>query len=246
MSNSTRDTFDESLGNGQSHLYSDRLNAIRSQLPASVRLIAVTKTVPADIIRIAYRAGIRDFGENRIQEAATKQAELHDLPEITWHLIGHLQSNKAKKALELFQWIHSVDNLKLAQRLNQLASELNLNPNICLQVKILPDPNKSGWNIPQLFDDLLALNHCKNLQIQGLMTIPPFDLNKSQTLDVFNRTRELAAEINSQNWSNIHMQQLSMGMSGDYQLAVEAGATMVRLGTIIFGERLQSGVISYQ
>ncbi|NJL62623.1 MAG: YggS family pyridoxal phosphate-dependent enzyme [Methylacidiphilales bacterium] len=232
MSNSTRDSLNESL--------CESLQAIRSQLPVSVRLIAVTKTVPADIVRIAYAAGIRDFGENRIQEAATKQAELHDLPGITWHLIGHLQTNKAKKALELFQWIHSVDNLKLAQRLNQLAGELNFNPNICLQVKILPDPNKSGWSIPQLFDDLPVLNHCKNLQFQGLMTIPPFGLTQSQILDVFNRTHELAAEIKSQGWSNIQMQQLSMGMSGDYQLAIEAGATMVRLGTILFGERLKS------
>jgi PLP dependent protein len=238
MSNSTPDTLDESL--------CDRLNSIRSQLPVSVRLIAVTKTVPADIIRIAYAAGIRDFGENRIQEAATKQIQLHDLPDITWHLIGHLQSNKAKKALELFQWIHSVDNLKLAQRLNQLAGELNLKPNICLQVKILPDPNKSGWTIPQLSDDLSALNHCKNLQFQGLMTIAPFGLNESQILDVFNRIRELAVEIKSQNWSNIHMEQLSMGMSGDYPLAIKAGTTMVRLGTILFGERLQSGVDNYQ
>jgi PLP dependent protein len=171
---------------------------------------------------------------------------LAKIADITWHLIGHLQSNKAKKALELFQWIHSVDNLKLAQRLNQLAGELNLKPNICLQVKILPDPNKSGWTIPQLSDDLSALNHCKNLQFQGLMTIAPFGLNESQILDVFNRIRELAVEIKSQNWSNIHMEQLSMGMSGDYPLAIKAGTTMVRLGTILFGERLQSGVDNYQ
>ncbi|BAZ38532.1 hypothetical protein NIES4101_44710 [Calothrix sp. NIES-4101] len=229
MSNSKRDFLDESLR--------ERITTIRSQLPPSVRLIAVTKTVPADIIRIAYAAGIRDFGENRIQEATTKQAQLHDLPDVTWHLIGHLQTNKAKKALEQFQWIHSVDNLKLAQRLNQLAGELNLQPNICLQIKILPDSNKAGWEIPQLLEDLFALNQCKNLQFQGLMTIPPLGLNELQTLEVFNCASELAADIQSQGWSNIHMQQLSMGMSGDYQLAIKAGATMVRLGTILFGER---------
>lgn len=216
----------------------ERIAKIRAQLPTSVRLIAVTKQVPAEVIRIAYKAGIRDFGENRVQEAIAKQKELQDLsPDVTWHLIGHLQSNKAKKALENFSWIHSVDNLKLAQRLNELAKQLGVTPNVCLQVKILPDPNKSGWSIPQLLADLPALNCCQNLQIQGLMTIPPLNLKDAEILDVFNRTRELAQKINEQNWSHIHMHHLSMGMSGDYQLAVQAGATMVRLGTILFGER---------
>jgi pyridoxal phosphate enzyme (YggS family) len=214
-----------------------RINTIRAQIPDSVRLIAVTKQFPASVIRIAYAAGIRDFGENRIQEAETKQAELHDLPDITWHFIGNLQSNKAKKALELFQWIHSLDNLKLAQRLDDLATQLNVKPNVCLQVKILPDPNKSGWTVPELLADLPTLNSYKSLQIQGLMTIPPLGLNESQTLDVFNYTRKLAKDITAQNWSNIHLQELSMGMSNDYQLAIQADATMVRLGTILFGAR---------
>ncbi|MBW4617240.1 MAG: YggS family pyridoxal phosphate-dependent enzyme [Desmonostoc vinosum HA7617-LM4] len=218
---------------------SERIATIRSSLPTSVRLIAVTKQVPAQIVRSAYAAGIRDFGESRIQEAAIKQAELQDLPDVTWHFIGHLQSNKAKKALEQFQWIHSVDNLKLAQRLNQLAQELGVSPQVCLQVKFLLDPNKAGWSVPELLADLSTLNRYKNLQIQGLMTIPPAGLNDPEILDVFARNRELAKEIQEQNWSNIKMQHLSMGMSGDYQLAVQAGATMVRLGTILFGDRLQ-------
>ena len=215
----------------------ERIHAIRSKLPDSVRLIAVTKTVTSEVIRSAYDAGIRDFGENRIQEAISKQNDLQDLTDITWHFIGHLQSNKAKKALQHFSWIHSVDNLKLAQRLHNLAAELGVTSPVCLQVKILPDPSKSGWHIPELMTDLPALNQCKNLQIQGLMTIPPRGLSIIQTLDVFNRTRELAAEIQSQNWSHIQMKHLSMGMSGDYNLAIQAGATMVRLGTILFGER---------
>ena len=216
---------------------SQRITTIWASLPPSVRLIAVSKTFPAEDIRAAYNAGIRDFGENRIQEAASKQAELQDLPDITWHFIGRLQSNKAKKALELFDWIHSVDNLKLAQRLNQLAQELGVSPQVCLQVKILPDPNKSGWSVPELLADLPALNQCKDLQIQGLMTIPPLGLNETQTIDVFNTTSDLAKEIQKQNWSHLKMQELSMGMSGDYQLAVPAGSTMVRLGTILFGQR---------
>ncbi|WP_067775965.1 YggS family pyridoxal phosphate-dependent enzyme [Nostoc sp. NIES-3756] len=216
---------------------SERITQIQASLPPSVRLIAVTKQMPTEVIRAAYAAGIRDFGENRIQEAASKQADLLDLPDITWHFIGHLQTNKAKKALEQFDWIHSVDNLKLAQRLDQLGQELGVKPQVCLQVKILPDPNKSGWTIPELLVDLPALDLCKNLQIQGLMTIPPFGLNDAEISYVFNSTCKLAKEIAEQPWTHIQMNELSMGMSGDYQLAVQAGATMVRLGTILFGKR---------
>lgn len=216
---------------------SERILSIRSSLPTSVKLIAVSKQVSAQAIRSAYNAGIRDFAESRIQEAASKQAELQDLPDITWHFIGHLQSNKAKKAIEHFPWIHSVDNLKLAQRLDQLAQQLGVSPQVCLQVKILPDPNKSGWSVPELLADLPTLNQYKNLQIQGLMTIPPSGLNNSEILSVFNLNRELAKQIQEQNWPHVKMQHLSMGMSGDYELAVQAGATMVRLGTILFGDR---------
>ncbi|BAY08068.1 YggS family pyridoxal phosphate-dependent enzyme [Calothrix sp. NIES-2098] len=216
---------------------SERIDQIRSSLPSSVRLIAVSKTVPAEIMRCAYAAGIRDFGESRIQEAASKQAELKDLSDITWHFIGHLQSNKAKKALEQFQWIHSVDNLQLAQRLNNLAPQLGVIPQVCLQVKILPDPNKSGWTVPQLLADLPAIAQYKNLQIQGLMTIPPLGLTRAEIFDVFKATCNLAKTIREQNWSHLKMQHLSMGMSGDYEIAVEAGTTMVRLGTILFGDR---------
>ncbi|QOV22058.1 YggS family pyridoxal phosphate-dependent enzyme [Anabaenopsis elenkinii] len=216
---------------------SERITSICGSLPASVRLVAVSKTFPPEAIRAAYNVGIRDFAENRIQEAASKQAQLHDLSDITWHFIGHLQGNKAKKAIELFDWIHSVDSLKLAQRLNQLAAQLGVSPQVCLQVKILPDPNKSGWNVPELLADLPDLNKCEDLQIQGLMTIPPLGLNEAQIMNVFNNTYKLAKEIDQQNWSHLKMREVSMGMSGDYQLAVQAGATMVRLGTILFGDR---------
>lgn len=216
---------------------SRRIRSIQEKLPESVKLIAVSKKVSAAAVREAYAAGIRDFGESRIQEAESKIEQLQDLSGISWHFIGHLQSNKAKKALSCFQWLHSVDSLKLAQRLNLLASELGVSPKICLQVKILPDSNKSGWTIQQLLDDLVELNLCQSLQFEGLMTIPPLGLDSSEVIYVFNRTRELIAEINERNLSNIKMKQLSMGMSQDYQLAIQSGATMVRLGTILFGER---------
>ncbi len=215
----------------------DRIATIRQSLPSSVRLIAVTKQVPVEAMRLAYAAGIRDFGENRVQEAIAKQAELTDLTDLTWHFIGHLQSNKARKALEHFQWIHSVDQLKLAQRLHQLAMELNLSPKVLLQVKLLPDPNKSGWAIPDLLRDLPELDQCTTLQIQGLMTISPINLAPSQILDLFQKTADLAATIGSQGWQHLTMTELSMGMSEDYPLAIQANTTMIRLGQILFGKR---------
>jgi hypothetical protein len=215
----------------------ERIANIRQQLSAGVRLIAVTKEVSVDAMREAYEAGIRDFGESRIQEAEAKLSQLGDLPDLNWHLIGHLQSNKAKKALELFQWIHSCDSLKLAQRLNRLATELSVRPQVCLQVKVVPDPDKYGWTVPELLADLPELDRCNALQIKGLMTILPLGLSEQESLEVFEHTRELADKVEQQNWSNLQMQELSMGMSEDYPLAVKAGATMVRLGRIIFGER---------
>jgi len=215
----------------------ERITQIRETLPASVRLIAVTKQVSIEAMRVAYAAGVRDFGESRIQEAEQKQAQLQDLDGIVWHLIGHLQANKAQKALQLFQWIHSVDELKLAQRLDRLADQCPQKPNILLQVKLLPDPNKYGWEVPELLQDLPQLNKCSNLNICGLMTIAPLGLNSTELLNLFQETRSFATKIEQQQYSYIQMHHLSMGMSGDYAIAVQAGATMVRVGRVIFGDR---------
>ncbi len=211
-----------------------RIAKIRSTLPAHVRLIAVTKQVPVEAMRAAYAAGVRDFGESRIQEAATKQEKLQDLPDITWHLIGHLQSNKAQKALEQFHWLHSIDSIKLAQRLDRLAEGLSRQPQVLLQVKIRSDPDKFGLSIPELLASLHELSQCRNLKIQGLMSIAPLGLETAEIEKFFEQTAQLADKIRQQNWSHIQMQHLSMGMSNDYQLAVSAGATMVRLGRILF------------
>ncbi|MBF2002495.1 MAG: YggS family pyridoxal phosphate-dependent enzyme, partial [Synechococcales cyanobacterium M58_A2018_015] len=200
----------------------DRLEQIWSTLPSSVRLIAVTKQVPVELMRAAYEAGVRDFGESRIQEAMTKQTQLADLPDITWHFIGHLQTNKVARALDLFQWIHSVDSLKLAQQLNQRAQERQQSPKVCLQVKLLPDPQKYGWTEAELLEALPELDRCSHLQIVGLMTIPPYGLSQDETLAVFHNTRRLAEQIQAQSWSHLRMHHLSMGMSDDYQLAVQA------------------------
>jgi len=215
----------------------ERIHQIRQTLPDSVRLLAVTKQVSIDSMRAAYDAGVRDFAENRVQEAEAKQAQLHDLTDITWHLIGHLQSNKAQKALECFQWIHSIDDLKLAQRLNRLAAPLPQKPQSLLQVKLLPDPNKYGWSVAELMHDLSTLNQCEDLRIQGLMTILPYGLSSTEATTAFQQIQTLANTIRQQNLPHIKMQVLSMGMSNDYRFAVQAGATMVRLGRILFGDR---------
>lgn len=215
----------------------ERLQQIRQTLPDTVKLIAVTKQVSVEAIRDAYALGIRDFGESRIQEAANKQAALQDCPEITWHLIGHLQTNKAAKALEQFQWIHSLDSLKLAQRLDQIAAERSIKPKLCLQVKLLPDDNKYGWTVPELLKALPELDQCQHLDIVGLMVIPPYGLPEAETLAVFEQARELAQQIQQQRWNNLQIKELSMGMSEDYALAVQAGSTMIRLGRTLFGER---------
>jgi PLP dependent protein len=215
------------------------IETIRRNLPATVTLMAVTKQVSVIAMREAYATGIRDFGESRIQEAETKQQELADLTDLRWHLIGHLQSNKVRKALQIFDWIHSVDSLKLAQQIDRVAAELQLRPNICLQVKLLPDPDKYGWTVPDLLTDLPQLDRLEQLQIQGLMAIPPLGLTAPELQQLFERARDLRDLLQQQTWDNLHLSELSMGMSGDYLQAIRAGATIVRLGSIIFGDRIK-------
>ena len=214
------------------------IETIRRDLPASVKLMAVTKQVSVAQMREAYAVGIRDFGESKIQEAQAKQQELADLPDICWHLIGHLQGNKVRKAIQIFEWIHSVDSLKLLRQIDRVAAELATSPNICLQVKILPDPDKYGWTIPELLADLPQISDCEHLKIRGLMAIPPLGLTLAQTQQFFEQTRDLSHKIAQQPGSNLQMSELSMGMSGDYLPAISAGATIIRLGSILFGSRI--------
>lgn len=218
-------------------LIAKKIAEIKEQIPPQVRLIAITKQVTIDKMKVAYEVGIRDFGENRLQEALSKQQQLQNLPDITWHFIGHIQTNKARKVIENFDWIHSIDSLKLVQVIDRIAGELNLQPKICLQVKVLPDPNKYGWDYKELLTDLAQINQLKNVNIQGLMTILPLGLSETETLAAFKKVNQLAETIEQQGFENLSINQLSMGMSGDYLLAIQAGATMIRLGTIIFGAR---------
>jgi PLP dependent protein len=218
---------------------SQKIASIRQEIPPHVELIAITKQVSTEAMREAYKAGIRNFGENRLQEALLKQEQLKDLTDIDWHFIGHIQKNKAKKIIQNFAWIHSVDSLSLAQRMNNLAAELNLMPKVFLQIKVLPDPNKYGWEIYNLLPDLELLNQFEQLNIQGLMTILPWGLSSVEILKAFEKVAELSTAIRQKNYANLPMTELSMGMSGDYQLAIQAGASKIRLGRTIFGERTQ-------
>jgi PLP dependent protein len=216
---------------------SHKINLIQQQIPENLKLIAITKQVSLEAMREAYEVGLRDFGENRLQEALVKQEQLKDLTDINWHFIGHIQKNKAKKIIEHFDWIHSVDNLSIAERLNKLAGELNCKPKVFLQVKALPDPNKYGWQLTDLLQDLASLNQFQQLNIQGLMTILPLGLSSTETLNAFQAIQQLAITIRQKDYPNLTMHELSMGMSSDYLLAIQAGTTMIRLGSIIFGER---------
>ncbi|MEA5477648.1 YggS family pyridoxal phosphate-dependent enzyme [Pseudanabaena galeata UHCC 0370] len=210
----------------------DRLNQILVNIPPQVKLVAVSKYTTTEAIRAAYDAGVRDFAESRVQDGKIKQTELADLTDITWHMIGSLQSNKAKQAISQFNWIHSIDRLSLAEQCDRLISELGKSPKLLLQVKLAEDPNKSGWTESELLADLPKLAKLQNLNIVGLMTILPLGLNESQAYAVFSRATELAAKMRSLGWTNI--QELSMGMSADYAIAIKAGATIIRIGSQIF------------
>ena len=214
-----------------------RIQELQATLPPEVRLIAVTKTVSPERMREAYQAGIRDFGENKIQEAIAKQEALQDLEDIHWHFIGHLQTNKAKQALTHFHWIHTCDRARIAQRLDRLSGELAIAPpQLLLQVKPFPDPDKYGWTIPDLKAALPTLQAYQNLKIKGLMTILPFGQAPEQTRMGFEKVRDLARDL-EEKYPNFSLKELSMGMSADYLLAIASGATMIRLGRTIFGER---------
>ncbi|MEO0705386.1 MAG: YggS family pyridoxal phosphate-dependent enzyme [Cyanobacteria bacterium J06649_5] len=217
---------------------SRRLKTFEPAIPPSVKLIAVTKTFPAEIVRAAYHAGIRDFAENKVQEALSKQAALSDLTDVTWHFIGHVQSNKSRKVVEHFDWIHSVDSLRLANRIDRQATELGKRPKCCLQVKLAADPSKDGFELEDLMAALPALDQLEQIDISGLMVIPPNGLLPHQTQAIFERASALLRSLHSEPFTNLSFQSLSMGMSGDFEAAIAAGSTMVRIGSGLFGARV--------
>ena len=204
--------------------------------PEEVTLIAVSKTVPAERIRPAYEAGLRDFGENRVQEAKEKRLALAGL-DITWHLIGHLQTNKVKPARALFQWVHSVDSFRLAEKLDHVAEGRVQRLPVLLEVNLGEEPTKFGAAEAAGVRLAEQVSQLSTLELRGLMGVPPYVENPEEVRPFFRRLRELARAIESRQLPNVAMRELSMGMSHDFEVAIEEGATMVRVGTAIFGPR---------
>jgi PLP dependent protein len=204
-----------------------------------VVLMGVSKTFPTELVREAYAAGIRVFGENRVQEFAEKFSALAHLPDAEWHLIGHLQSNKAGKAAELFNAIDSVDSLRLAERLNASAAAAVKKLRVLIEINIGGEEAKAGLepSSPEVENILLAAPRLEHLEIRGLMTIPPFFENVDHARPYFRKLREMRDGIAARGLSGVGMSVLSMGMSHDFEVAVEEGSTCVRVGTAIFGAR---------
>jgi PLP dependent protein len=205
--------------------------------PAEVSLVAVSKTHPPEVIREALVAGLTDFGENRVQEAEEKIPQV-GRDKARWHLIGHLQSNKARRAVELFDVIHSLDSAALAQRLNRYCLELDRSElPVLIQVDLAHEATKSGATEDQLGEIVDAIKRSAALRLTGLMTLPPFLNDVEQVRPVFRRLRELRDELRAQGVFGDRSGELSMGMTHDYEIAIEEGATLLRIGTAIFGER---------
>jgi PLP dependent protein len=207
--------------------------------PDSISLIAVSKTFPPHLIREAYDSGIRLFGESRVQELAKKSEALRDLEGAQWHMIGHLQTNKAAKAVELFTAVDSVDSLRLAEKLNSAAGKLQKKLAILIEMNVGGESAKSGVapgssELEELFRGAPRLEH---LKFEGLMTVPPFSEDAQQTRSYFRKLRELRDQIAARRMPSVSMDVLSMGMSHDFEVAIEEGSTCVRVGTAIFGGR---------
>ncbi|HXB55840.1 MAG TPA: YggS family pyridoxal phosphate-dependent enzyme [Vicinamibacteria bacterium] len=228
-------------------MIADRVAAVRERIhraaaragrsPDDVVLVAVTKTHPPEVVREAFAAGLRDFGENRVQEAEEKVQALAELRTagIRWHLVGHLQSNKARKAVPLFDLVHSLDDAELGRRLDRIGSDEARVVRTLVQVDLAGEGTKSGLPEAALLPTLEALRGLPSLRIEGLMVLPPFSEDPERTRPYFRRLRELRDRARAQ--SLLSGTDLSMGMSHDFEVAIEEGATLVRVGTELFGER---------
>lgn len=206
------------------------------EIPKSVTIIAVTKTIGVENIKRAVLAGLNNVGENRVQEAIDKYQELKDL-KLTWHLIGSLQSNKIKKALQIFDLIHSVDKVRLAEEINKEAQKIGKKQEILLQVNVSGEESKSGFSIEELKLGLPEIAKMEHLLVKGLMTIAPNTEDEKLVAYCFSSLKKLLTEINEKKYFEKNLDILSMGMSNDYKIAIVEGSSMIRLGRAIFGER---------
>jgi pyridoxal phosphate enzyme (YggS family) len=207
--------------------------------PEEIALMAVSKTHPPERIREAHAAGLRLFGENRVQEFAGKASALADLQGAEWHMIGHLQTNKASKATELFNAVDSVDSVKLAEKLDGAARSLSRKLAVLIEINVGGESAKSGVapDSRELEDLLLAAPRFEALEFRGLMTVPPFTDDPDEARPYFRKLRDLRDKISKRELPSVSMDALSMGMSHDFEVAIEEGSTCIRVGTAIFGER---------
>ena len=207
----------------------NEFKTIKDSLPLGVNLLAVSKGHQQRSIRKLSALGQLDFGESRLQEALPKKIELNDLKQLRWHFVGTLQKNKVRGVIKEFAFIHSVDSLPLLERISRIAQEEKKTPNIFLQVKFRADPNKGGFLKQDLLKSWSKIISLSNINLIGLMTISPIDLNSYQRKDLFCECRNFA--------NHLELKECSMGMSNDWQEAVEGGATWIRLGSLLFGKR---------
>ena len=206
--------------------------------PEDVCLVAVSKTKPKDMLMEVYDCGIRQFGENYVQEMVDKADTLPK--DITWHMIGHLQRNKVKYIVDKAVLIHSVDSLRLAQQISQEALKKGVEANILIEVNVAEEESKFGLTTDEVIQMVTEIAKLPAVHIKGLMTVAPFTENPEENRPYFRNLKQLAVDIAEKNIDNVTMSVLSMGMTGDYEVAIEEGATMVRVGTGIFGARIYS------
>ena len=204
--------------------------------PETIRLVAVGKTIPTDRVKQAIQAGVTILGENYVQEARAKFNDLATYP-VSWHFIGHLQSNKAKYAVRLFDLIHSVDKLKLAREIDKQAKKIDKIQEILIQVNISEEASKSGVDVEDADNLLKDISLLENLSVKGLMTMPPYYNEPEKVRPYFSALRGLRDHLMQQELFNVTLSELSMGMTGDFEVAIQEGTTLVRIGTAIFGKR---------
>lgn len=207
--------------------------------PLEVLLVAVTKTKPIEMLQEAYDAGVRDFGENKVQEILKKAPLLPN--DIRWHMIGHLQKNKVRQLIDQVVMIHSVDSIELAKEIEKEASKKNVVMDILLEVNVAKEESKSGFYVEKVQEALEQIAAYPHICIKGLMTIAPFVETSEENRDIFKKLYQLCVDIKRKNIDNVNMSVLSMGMTGDYEVAIEEGATIIRIGTGIFGTRIKMG-----
>ena len=202
---------------------------IKNKIPSNVNILAVSKGFKSQEIKTIQNIGQNDFGESKFQEAFEKQLILKELKQIKWHFIGRIQSNKIRKIVQNFEYIHSVDSFEKLQKISNISAEEKKIPFIMLQIKLSDDPKKGGFNPELLKSKWREIQELKNIKLSGLMTINPKGLSSKENFELFKKCRSLA--------DSLQLQDCSMGMSGDWEEAIEAGSTWLRLGSLIFGDR---------